>query len=125
MDELLYLTGETAEAKSQEKRVQPTPAPRAAPAPSVPEGQEPPNKILFVQNLPDATTDMMLSMLFQQYVSFLPFVEPLFTARVPPPLSLFIYLFSSFWPSLLWFSLLLESLFWNVVCSVLCCGIVL
>lgn len=29
-----------------------------------------PNNILFVQNLPDATTDMMLSMLFQQFPGF-------------------------------------------------------
>jgi hypothetical protein len=27
----------------------------------------PPNKLLFVQNLPDQTTELMLSMLFQQY----------------------------------------------------------
>jgi len=30
----------------------------------------PPNKILFVENLPDQTTELMLSMLFQQYPGF-------------------------------------------------------
>src|SRR5689334_8311707 len=29
--------------------------------------QQPPNKILFVENLPEQATDLMLSMLFQQY----------------------------------------------------------
>ncbi len=33
--------------------------------------QAPPNKILFVENLPPETTDMMLQMLFQQYVLLL------------------------------------------------------
>jgi len=32
--------------------------------------QQPPNKILFVENLPDQTTDLMLSMLFQQFPGF-------------------------------------------------------
>jgi U2 small nuclear ribonucleoprotein B'' len=32
--------------------------------------QAPPNKILFVQNLPEATTGQMLSMLFQQFPGF-------------------------------------------------------
>jgi len=32
--------------------------------------QQPPNKILFVENLPEACTDMMLSMLFQQFPGF-------------------------------------------------------
>lgn len=35
-----------------------------------PDGQAPPNKILFVQNLPEQTNDMMLSMLFQQFPGF-------------------------------------------------------
>lgn len=35
-----------------------------------PEGAAPPNKILFVQNLPEATTAQMLTMLFQQYPGF-------------------------------------------------------
>lgn len=30
----------------------------------------PPNKLLFVQNLPDQTTELMLSMLFQQFPGF-------------------------------------------------------
>ncbi len=30
----------------------------------------PPNKILFVQNLPEATTTQMLGMLFQQFAGF-------------------------------------------------------
>ena len=33
-------------------------------------GVEPPNKILFVQNLPPATNAQMLSMLFQQFPGF-------------------------------------------------------
>jgi len=32
--------------------------------------QAPPNKILFVENLPPETTDMMLQMLFQQFPGF-------------------------------------------------------
>lgn len=32
--------------------------------------QQPPNKILFVENLPEACTDMMLQMLFQQFPGF-------------------------------------------------------
>lgn len=35
-----------------------------------PDGQAPPNKILFVQNLPEATTDQMLAMLFQQFPGY-------------------------------------------------------
>lgn len=31
----------------------------------------PPNKLLFVQNLPDQTTELMLSMLFQQFPGFM------------------------------------------------------
>ena len=37
---------------------------------AVPDGTAPPNKILFVQNLPEATTDAMLGMLFQQFPGF-------------------------------------------------------
>jgi hypothetical protein len=36
-----------------------------------PQGTAPPNKILFAQNLPEATTGQMISMLFQQYPGFL------------------------------------------------------
>jgi len=32
--------------------------------------QQPPNKILFIENLPPETTDMMLQMLFQQFPGF-------------------------------------------------------
>jgi len=32
--------------------------------------QLPPNKILFVENLPEQASDMMLSMLFQQFPGF-------------------------------------------------------
>lgn len=46
-------------------------APAAAPAKAAgPVGAEPPNKILFVQNLPEATNSQMLSMLFQQFPGF-------------------------------------------------------
>ncbi|VFQ93787.1 unnamed protein product [Cuscuta campestris] len=37
---------------------------------AVPEAPAPPNKILFVQNLPHQTTPMMLQMLFSQYPGF-------------------------------------------------------
>lgn len=40
----------------------------------------PPNKILFVENLPDQVNEMMLSMLFQQYV-----ISPLLTSLIAPP----------------------------------------
>lgn len=43
----------------------------AAGGPVGPDGQAPPNKILFVQNLPEATTGQMLTMLFQQYPGFM------------------------------------------------------
>jgi U1 small nuclear ribonucleoprotein A len=36
----------------------------------VPEAPAPPNNILFIQNLPNETTPMMLQMLFQQYPGF-------------------------------------------------------
>ncbi|KAG6787105.1 hypothetical protein NC652_007165 [Populus alba x Populus x berolinensis] len=36
----------------------------------VPEAPAPPNNILFIQNLPNETTTMMLQMLFQQYTGF-------------------------------------------------------
>jgi hypothetical protein len=35
------------------------------------DGQAPPNKILFAQNLPEATTGQMLTLLFQQYPGFM------------------------------------------------------
>lgn len=35
-----------------------------------PDGQAPPNKILFVQNLPEASTEAMLSLLFQQFPGY-------------------------------------------------------
>lgn len=35
-----------------------------------PDGQTLPNKILFVQNLPEASTEAMLSLLFQQFPGF-------------------------------------------------------
>ncbi|GAX75127.1 hypothetical protein CEUSTIGMA_g2571.t1 [Chlamydomonas eustigma] len=37
---------------------------------SGPEGNSSPNKILFVQNLPEASTEAMLSLLFQQFPGF-------------------------------------------------------
>lgn len=42
----------------------------AAPSKPSNEPAAPPHKILFVQNLPEATTDMMLSMLFQQFPGY-------------------------------------------------------
>jgi len=44
-------------------------APVVAPRPAV-ATVEPPNKILFVQNLPPACNEMMLQMLFQQFPGF-------------------------------------------------------
>ncbi|CAD7699815.1 unnamed protein product [Ostreobium quekettii] len=41
-----------------------------AKAPAGAEGMAPPNKILFIQNLPEATNERMLSMLFQQFPGF-------------------------------------------------------
>ncbi len=38
-----------------------------AAAPAVPAGAGQPNKILFVEGLPEATTSSMLSMLFKQF----------------------------------------------------------
>ena len=35
-----------------------------------PASAEPPNNILFVQNLPEATSDQMLGMLFQQFPGY-------------------------------------------------------
>ncbi|GBF94622.1 U2 small nuclear ribonucleoprotein B [Raphidocelis subcapitata] len=55
------------------KRTAPAPAAAGAPAHArapAPDGAAPPNKILFVQNLPEATTDAMLGMLFQQFPGF-------------------------------------------------------
>ncbi|RUP47735.1 RNA-binding domain-containing protein [Jimgerdemannia flammicorona] len=40
------------------------------PSAHIPDEYLPPNKILFLQNLPDATTDAMLAALFQQYPGF-------------------------------------------------------
>ncbi len=42
-----------------------------ATAPKPVDTSAPANKILFVQNLPEATTDQMLSMLFQQFPGFM------------------------------------------------------
>ena len=41
---------------------------KETPAPKAP--QLPPNNILFVENLPEECTEMMLSMLFQQFPGF-------------------------------------------------------
>lgn len=56
------------------KRVQAKSAPAGGPVgamPVGPDGAAPPNKILFAQNLPEATTGQMLGMLFQQYPGFI------------------------------------------------------
>jgi len=34
-----------------------------------PVGEQPPNQILFLTNLPEETTEIMLQMLFNQYVT--------------------------------------------------------
>lgn len=47
------------------------PGPAAAPPrPIIPEAPAPPNKLLFIQGLPLATTSTMLQMLFQQFPGF-------------------------------------------------------
>jgi hypothetical protein len=51
--------------KTEKKKKEETKEP-GAPAHLQPK-QLPPNKILFVENLPDQCTDLMLAMLFQQY----------------------------------------------------------
>jgi hypothetical protein len=59
---LCFLAAEgTPQAKRQETI--PTPAPAPVPVAEV----APPNKLLFVQNLPDNMTKNMLEMLFQKY----------------------------------------------------------
>jgi len=66
-------------AKRQKTQTTPAPAaaaaaPAAAPAPAAAalnqEPPPPPHRILFVENLPAQSTDLMLSMLFQQYPGF-------------------------------------------------------
>jgi len=58
------------DTKKPEKKETSRPAQApATPAPLQPK-QLPPNKILFVENLPEQTTELMLSMLFQQYSGF-------------------------------------------------------
>ena len=49
-----------------------------------PVGAEPPNKILFVQNLPEATNSQMLSMLFQQFPGFKEVRPPAPPCRTAP-----------------------------------------
>jgi U2 small nuclear ribonucleoprotein B'' len=39
--------------------------------------EQPPNQILFLTNLPDETSEMMLSMLFNQYVFYLFYITSL------------------------------------------------
>jgi len=65
---------QSKEAASREKRTEkghrPAAAPAAGGAVSLTPKVMPPNKILFVENLPEACTDLMLSMLFQQFRGF-------------------------------------------------------
>lgn len=61
--------GNQAAAIGADHNAQPPPAARAKVAPAG-EGVAPPNKILFIQNLPEATDERMLSMLFQQFPGF-------------------------------------------------------
>jgi U2 small nuclear ribonucleoprotein B'' len=56
--------------KPEKKKQKEEEATGAAPAHLQPK-QLPPNNILFVENLPEQTSELMLSMLFQQYVSIL------------------------------------------------------
>jgi len=55
------------ETKKPEKKKEEA---RFAPGAHLQPKQQPPNKILFVENLPEQTTDLMLSMLFQQFPGF-------------------------------------------------------
>ena len=56
------------QAQAQAQMVVDQEQPEVAPLPMMP--QEPPNKILFVQNLPEETTELALSVLFRQYPGF-------------------------------------------------------
>lgn len=49
---------------------QPAATAAAAPAGTAPAAPELPNQILFLSNLPDETTEIMLSMLFQQFAGY-------------------------------------------------------
>jgi len=62
---------EAKQAKRQDKKPEKKKAekPEAGAAHIQPKAQ-PPNKILFVENLPEQTTELMLSMLFQQFPGF-------------------------------------------------------
>jgi len=57
------------EGKKAEKKKEESKPAGGAPVHLQPK-QQPPNKILFVENLPEQTTDLMLSMLFQQFPGF-------------------------------------------------------
>jgi len=58
------------ELKKPEKKKEEAKLPSGAPGAHIQPKQQPPNKILFVENLPEQTTDLMLSMLFQQFPGF-------------------------------------------------------
>lgn len=60
---------ESKKPKKQETKRSAPSALSSQPAPLQPK-QLPPNKILFVENLPEQTTELMLSMLFQQFTGF-------------------------------------------------------
>jgi len=66
------LDGKKAKKQDTKKPVAKDARPAQAPAASasLQPKQLPPNKILFVENLPEQTTELMLSMLFQQYSGF-------------------------------------------------------
>jgi len=66
-------TKQPPETKPDIKPVPPTPPTETRPSGPMPTYQEtpaPPNRILFVENLPAECNQMMLSMLFQQYPGF-------------------------------------------------------
>jgi hypothetical protein len=64
------LPAETLIKRSEGKRA-PAAASGGGAAAGAADGSAPPNKILFAQNLPEASTSQMLTLLFNQYPGFI------------------------------------------------------
>jgi len=59
-----------AQPEKRKKKEEPTSLSTGVPLAPMQPKQQPPNKILFVENLPEGCTDLMLQMLFQQFPGF-------------------------------------------------------
>lgn len=59
-----------AQPEKRKKKEEPTSLTTGVPLAPIQPKQQPPNKILFVENLPEGCTDLMLQMLFQQFPGF-------------------------------------------------------